>query len=105
MVLDIDVSSGFFVHISSEEGDPLNKLKVDCFPRIAFHRASEHVVVAGEVKGRLQLQIFTKDGEFVRSTEIHVEGFNDLRGLTVTTEGRIAVVFEDCHSIAKVLVL
>ena len=83
------------IHIFSEHGDHLNKFKLQgCYwrPRIAFHRASEHVVVASvEGKDLLHVEIYTKDGEFVRSTQIHEEGIFDLDSMTVTTEGRIAV--------------
>ena len=85
------------VHIFSEHGDHLNKfdLQGSCwYPNIAFHRASERVVVAGveEDKELLHVQIYSKDGEFVRTTQIHVKEIFLLRGITVTTEGRIAVV-------------
>ena len=66
------------------------------FPRIAFHRASEHVVVAckkGE-KDLLHVEIYTKDGEFVHSAQIHAHELKTvdfIHGVTVTTEGRIAV--------------
>ena len=85
------------VRIFSKRGNHLNKLKLQgCYsrPKIAFHRASEHVVVAGieREKDLLHLDIYTKDGEFVRGTQIHEEGIYDLQGITVTTEGRITVV-------------
>ena len=85
------------VHIFNEHGDHLSKFKLQgCYscPRIAFHRASEHVVVAGiqGEKDLLHVDIYPKDGEFVRGTQIHEEGIGDLQGITVTTEGRIAVV-------------
>ena len=89
------------VHIFSEHGDHLNKFKLQgcySYPSIAFHQASEHVVVASverdsdQEKGILHVEIYTKDGEFVRSTHIHQEGIYRTRGMTVTTEGRIAVV-------------
>ena len=85
------------VHIFSEHGDRLSKFELQgCYscPRIAFHRASEHVVVAGiqGEKDLLHVDIYPKDGEFVRGTQIHEEGIGDLQGITVTTEGRIAVV-------------
>ena len=100
------------VHIFSEDGDHLNKFKLQMsyasydFPRIAFHRASERVVVAGdEEKKHLHVEIYTKDGEFVRSTQIHEEGIWYVAGITVTTEGRIAVVTYYGNRNSKVLVL
>ncbi|KAL9966984.1 hypothetical protein ACROYT_G025135 [Oculina patagonica] len=93
------------VHIFSEHGDHLNKFKLQgsyCCPRIAFHRASEHVVLAGKERGKdlLLVEVYTKDGEFVRSTQIHDEQIGGVGGITVTTEGRIAVVCKE-----KVLVI
>ena len=101
------------VHIFSEHGDHLNKFKLQgcySFPRIAFHRASEHVVVASvEGKDLLHVEIYTKDGEFVRSTQIHEEGIYCLEDVTVTAEGRVTVVCGYPHSFiylpSKVLVL
>ena len=95
------------VHIFSERGDHLSKFKLQgCYSyRIAFHRASEHVVVAdieGE-KDLLHVDIYTKDGEFVRGTQIHEEGIYDSNGITVTTEGRIAVACRYNGWTAKVL--
>ncbi|PFX11314.1 RING finger protein nhl-1, partial [Stylophora pistillata] len=86
------------VHIFSEHGDHLNKFKLqrnDCdYTRITFHRTGEHVVIAGdrEEKELLQVEIYSKDGEFVRSVEIQIDGIYYVTGITVTTEGRIAVV-------------
>ena len=97
------------VHIFSEDGDYHNKFKLQrdyLFPRIAFHRASEHVVVAGAKEEKhLHVEIYNKDGEFVRSTQIHEEGIRFVQGITVTTEGRIAVVTYYGNDNSKVLVL
>ena len=88
------------VHIFSEHGEHLKEFKLQrCYgrPRIAFHRPSEHVVVARKKGGKLELlhmDIYSKDGEFVRGVQIHEEEIYRLGGITVTTEGRIAVVCE-----------
>ena len=84
------------VHIFSEHGDHLNKFKLqrsDCFyTNITFHRTGDHVVIAGVRIGKdLQVEIYSKDGEFVRSVEIQIDGSYSVTGITVTTEGRIAV--------------
>ena len=85
------------VHIFSEQGDHLNTFDLQIsmvYSRIAFHRASQHVVVVG---GKdydtdiLHIEIYTKDGEFVRSTSVNMGEFHSLLGMAVTTEGRIAV--------------
>ena len=107
MVMDIGDSC---VHIFSEDGDYHNKFKLQrdyLLPRIAFHRASEHVVVAGTERNNnlLHVGIYTKDGEFVRSTQIHEEGVEYVTGITMTTEGRIAVVTRYYNDNRKVLVL
>ncbi len=86
----------FCVHIFSEHGDHLNKFKLhefNSYLKIAYHRASEHVVVAGKElwKDLVHVDVYTKDGEFVSSTQIHDERIG-VWGMTVTTEGRIAVV-------------
>ena len=97
MVVDCGESG---VHIFSEHGDHLDKFKLQgCYswPRIAFHRESEHVVVAGveREKDLLHVDIYTKDGEFVRGTQIYFqEWIGYLGGITITTEGRIAAACE-----------
>ena len=90
------------VRIFSEDGVHLNKFKLQgryWYTRIAFHRGSEHVVIAGKEAepldpGPLHVEIFTKDGDFVGSTQIH-EGIRSIRGMTVTMDGRITVPLED----------
>ena len=70
----------------------------ECYswPKIAFHRASEHFIVASLDKFNhlLHVDVYTGDGEFVRSTLILEEGLFRLTGLTATTQGRIAVICE-----------
>ena len=85
------------VHIFSEQGDHLNTFDLQIsmmHSRIAFHRASQHVaVVGGEDYDTdiLHIEIYTKDGEFVRSTPVNMGQSYSLIGMAVTTEGRIAV--------------
>ena len=107
MVVDWDDSC---VHIFSEGGDYLEKFKLQkrCYyPGIAFHQLTEHVVIAGrrEEDSVFVVEIFTKDGEFVRSTQIHEEQIPYIAGMTVTRDGRIAVVLADIHGTWKVLVI
>ena len=97
------------VHIFSEDGNHLNKIKLQgCYspPSIAFHRASEHVVVAGaeRKKDLLRVEVYTKDGEFVRSVQIHEETIGNLEGIDVSTTGRIATILNWGNQ-SKVLVL
>jgi len=97
------------VHIFSEDGIHLTNFKLQgryWLPRIAFHRESESVVIAGEEGYLLYLEIFTKDGDFVRSTQMHGERIEFVRGMTVTMDGRIAVLLLDTdRKIYKVLVI
>ena len=99
------------VHIFKEDGNHINKFKLQgryCSPRIAFHWASKHVVVASVEEGKdlLHVEIYTKDGKFVRSTQIHEERITDLGGITVTTKGHIAATWYRSRDVpVKVLVL
>ena len=85
------------VDIFSEQGDHLNTFDLQIsmeYSRIAFHKASQHVVVAGckdNDTDILHIEIYTKDGEFVRSTPVNMGQSLPLLGMVVTTEGRIAV--------------
>ena len=87
------------VRIFSEDGVYLNRFELRRYfyhPCIAFHRWSENFVIAGQEEPLeyplLHLTIFTKDGDFVRSAEIHDERIGDIRGITVTKDGQIAVI-------------
>ena len=98
------------VHIFSEQGDHLNKfcLQRSLFsPKTAFHRESQQVAVVGIEKSfsdKLYIEIYTKDGEFVRSIPIHMgESISSLQGIVVTTEGCIAVVARFPDSTSKVI--
>ena len=97
------------VHIFSEDGDHLDKFKLQgryysCTCRIAFHKLSEYVVIAGKKEQPLVvLEIFTKDGEFVRSTQIYEE--RNIRRMTVARDGRIALLLEDIDGKCKVLLI
>ena len=86
------------VHIFSEQGDHLKTFHLQIsmvHSRIAFHRASQHVVVVGGEDSDtdiLHIEIYTKDGEFVRSTSVNMGQSYFLMRMAVTTEGRIALV-------------
>ena len=86
------------VHIFSEQGDHLNKfcLQRPLFsPKIVFHRESQQVAVVNTetYSDKLYIDIYTKDGEFLRSISIHMgKPFYSLQEVAVTTEGCIAVV-------------
>ena len=86
------------VHIFSEQGDHLNKFCLESIllnPKIVFHRESQQVAVVNtkSFSDKLYIEIYTKDGEFLRSISIHMgKPFFSPREIAVTTEGCIAVV-------------
>ena len=87
------------VHIFSEQGDHLNKVRLQrslFSSKIVFHRESQQVALVSTVKffsDELYIDIYTKDGEFLRSISIHMgKSFSSPREVAVTTEGCIAVV-------------
>jgi len=106
-VMVVEGSDSFCVHIFSEDGVHLNNVNIQgriyWFPRIAFHRRSGSVVIAAKDEDLLHVEIFTKDGDFVRSTQIHEEGIDSVKGLTVTMDGQIALLLAGYKS--KVLVI
>lgn len=98
------------VHIFGEDGHHLDKFQLQggyVISNIAFHMLSEHVVITGVKRGRdiVVVEIFTKDGVFVRSTEIYAELIERICGMTVTRDGRIAVVGLYSDLTSKVLVI
>ncbi|CAH3167286.1 unnamed protein product [Pocillopora meandrina] len=87
------------VHIFSEQGDHLNKVRLQrsvFYPKIVFHRESQQVAVvsiADFFSDELYIEIYTKDGEFLRSISIYIgKPFSSPQGIAVTTGGCIAVV-------------
>lgn len=76
----------------------------DRYPKIAFHKASEHLVVAGIEKKtlRLDMLIYTKKGEFVRRIQYGKERIDCITGGTVTAEGRFAAVVRKIDSEGQV---
>lgn len=97
------------VHLFSE-GKHLNKFKLqknDCvYGSITFHRKDEHIVVAGArpEKELLQVEIYSKNCEFVRSVKIRVDGIREVGRITVTAKGRMAFFVRILEG-AKVFVL
>ena len=101
---------GSCVHIFTEDGHHLDKFKLQGglhydYPSIAFHMLNEHVVTDGYHKEKPVVKIFTKDGEFVRSTQIHEERVNCIKGITVARDGRIGVLLVYINDKCKVLVI
>ena len=98
MIVDRDDDS---LYIFDVEGHQLGKFNIkyerDVYYCIACHPASDHVVLAGEERetGRLTLAIYTVNGEFVRRIQLDekVLFLDDIKGITVTVEGHIAVAY------------
>ena len=86
------------VHIFSEQGDHLNKFCMQGFafsPKIVFHRESQQLALVSTetFSDEFYIEIYTKDGEFLRSISIYMgKSFSFPREIAVTTEGCIAVV-------------
>ena len=107
-----DDDGSYRINVFREKGKRICKFNVQAtqlqYHQATFHQASQHVVVAGierEGKKRLQIYIYTKDGEFVRSIESDEEDIVQLRGITVTMDGRTAAVYKDKTFNFKVLVV
>ena len=98
------------VHVFTEDGTQLNKFNINTkgdFYRVASHPAGEHVVIAWREleTDRPRVDIYTKDGEFVRAIALDEERIKRLRGITVTMESHIAVAVRDEHDNGKVIVI
>ena len=98
------------VHVFTEDGTQLNKFNINTkgdFYRVASHPAGEHVVVACHERetDRPRVDIYTKDGEFVRAIALDEQRIRGLGGITVTMEGHIAVPVKDEDGNDKVIVI
>ena len=109
MVLDRGDSC---VHVFTEDGTQLNKFNMntkeyDYSHKMTSHPAGEHVVIAcRELRTvHLRVDIYTKDGKFVRAIALDEERILWLTGITVTMEGHIAVAVIDEDDNGKVIVL
>ena len=100
------------VHLFNQKGKRIRQFQVDKIfhsPQMTCHKESGNVVVAGvHVEGgnnrRLEVVILNQDGEFVRNIEHEIKNLISLRGITVTMDGRIALVCSDSVGF-KVLVV
>ena len=98
------------VHVFTEDGTQLNKFNINTkgdFYTMASHPAGEHVVIACIERGTVhpRVDIYTKDGKFVRAIALGEEWILLLTGITVTMEGHIAVAVRDKHRNYKVIVI
>lgn len=107
----VSSEGGSHICVFDAHGKLLNKFNVeglnhaqDQNPIFAFHRESEHLVVA-DFENML---IYNKKGQFVRKIQHGGEAIGRVIGVTVTIEGRFAVVVQtnaDDRIISKVLVV
>jgi len=107
MVLDRGDSC---VHVFTEDGTQLNKFNINIkgyFYVMACHPAGEHVVIACKERetDRPQVNIYTKDGDFVRAIALDEEGIVRSGGITVTMEGHMAVAGQNVYGDGKVIVI
>ena len=104
---------GSYVHVFNEMGEHLLNFQVEGFYlslNIAFYRSrTGHIVVAGKEnakrKYRLYMLIYTVEGTLVRTIQLDGKGIDYLSRITVTKEGRFAVVFGGSEDSEKVLVV
>ena len=113
MIVDRDDDS---LYIFDVEGHQLGKFNIkherDVYYRIACHPASDHVVLAGQVRetDRLTLAIYTVNGEFVRRIQLDEKVLFALyvfgvHGITVTVEGHIAVAFRSVSIVKEKVIV
>ena len=93
------------VRVFSEQGDHIFGFSIDGpGPReeseIVFHRESEYVVVVQKdrIKDILRVQIYAKNGNFVREIYLRGKKIHWVRGMTVTDDGHVAISYGDLRS-------
>ena len=102
MVLSSEGNIGFFnnnlIHFFDAEGHLLKSLNCRVFfllpvKVMEFHLSTEHILIpSGNYVGALKIQIRTKDGKRVRNLRIQTDKICSVSGITVTKDGRIAVL-------------
>lgn len=104
---------GSHVHVFSEMGTHLLNFQLEGLyfsPNIAFYQSStQHIVVAGKknVKNyqRLDVLIYTVEGKHVRTIELNGKGIDHVSRVTVSKEGRFAIVYHGSQDSEKVLIV
>ena len=100
------------VHLFDAEGSHVHQFKVmgntgpETGAAITFHQATEHTFIAStNLDHRLQVSIHGKDGDVLRSIQLHEEGKWCITGIAVTMQLNIAVsIYDECQEDSKVLV-
>ena len=59
---------------------------------MAFHPQTGHVIIATRVTNTLGMTVYTKEGHYVRSISLNTAKLHSVSRVTVTMEGRIAVL-------------
>ena len=96
LVLDDDDESTS-LRVFSSEGHHLNRFSIrgsipDSGSAVAFHRASENVLVASlQSENRVEVSMYSKEFKFVRVIQFKSKGGPFVTGVAVSVEGRIAV--------------
>ena len=107
LIVDRDDYSFYLFDVEGHQLGNFNiKYERVVYYHIAYHPATEHVVLTGIEREthRLTLAIYTVNGEFVRKIKLDEE-VRFLFGITVTVEGRIAVAFRDKYFKEKAIVV
>ena len=96
LVLDGDDESTS-LRVFSAEGHHLNRFSIrgsipDSGSAVAFHRASENVLVASlQSEKRVEVSMYSKEFKFVRVIQFKSKGGPFITGVAVSVKGRIAV--------------
>lgn len=96
LVLDDDDESTS-LRVFSSEGHHLNRFSIrgsipDSGSAVAFHRASENVLVASlQSENRVEVSMYSKEFKFVRVIQFKSKGGPFITGVAVSVKGRIAV--------------
>lgn len=104
---------GSHVHVFDEKGTHLVNFQLKGLyfsPNIAFYQSrAQHIVVAGKknVKNyqRLDILIYTMKGKLVRTIELNGKGIDHVSRVTVSKEGRFAIVYRGSRDSEEVLIV
>ena len=104
---------GSHIHVFSEMGKHLVDFKLEglyFYPNIACYQSSaQYIVVAGKknVKNyqRLNMLIYTMEGKLVRTIQLDGKGIDHVSRVTVSKEGRFAIVYQGSKDSEKVLIV
>ena len=104
---------GSHVHVFDEMGTHLVNFQLEGLyfsPNIAFYQSSaQHIVVAGKKKvknyQRLDMLIYTLEGKLIRTIELNGKDIDHVSRVTVSKEGRFAIVYHGSQGSEKVLIV